>query len=179
MLKSYGVVGWVVAHVILVSALGPNPSIFLYWGTFIQLRGLLRQGPGLGLGPGLDNNKYIDNLLIINSTFPRSELCSSGQSPRFPRYCLNKSFRRCFSASSSISIWKLLAECHLWGPWGPRVDTMNWLKENICKVKQLENDKTNQNRLKYKWLRKWTQQLYSRIYFCKNLNRSFQQWELT
>ena len=43
MLKSWGVVGWgggVVAHVILVSALGPNPSFFLFWGTFIQLGGL-------------------------------------------------------------------------------------------------------------------------------------------
>ena len=47
--------GWGVAHVILVSALGPNPSYFLFWGTFIQLGGLLGQGPGLGLGPGLDN----------------------------------------------------------------------------------------------------------------------------
>ena len=43
------------AHVILVSALGPNPSFFLFWGTFIQLGGLLGQGPGPGLGPGLDN----------------------------------------------------------------------------------------------------------------------------
>ena len=42
--------------VILVSALGPNPSFFLFWGTFIQLGGLLGQGPGLGLGPGLDSN---------------------------------------------------------------------------------------------------------------------------
>ena len=55
------VIGWwgggggVVAHVILVSALGPNPSFFIFWGTFIQLGGLLGQGPGLGLGPGLDN----------------------------------------------------------------------------------------------------------------------------
>ena len=57
MLKSYGWggVGGVVAHVILVSALGPNPSFFFFWGTFIQLGGLLGQGPGLGLGPGLDN----------------------------------------------------------------------------------------------------------------------------
>ena len=56
MLKSYRVGGVVVvAHVILVSALGPNPSFFLFWGTFIQLGGLLGQGPGLGLGPGLDN----------------------------------------------------------------------------------------------------------------------------
>ena len=46
---------WVVAHVILVSALGPNPSFLVFWGTFIQLGGLLGQGPGLGLGPGLDN----------------------------------------------------------------------------------------------------------------------------
>ena len=50
-----GVVVVVVAHVILVSALGPNPSFFLFWGTFIQLGGLLGQGLGPGLGPGLDN----------------------------------------------------------------------------------------------------------------------------
>ena len=49
--------GWWVAHVILVSALGPNPSFFLFLGTFIQLGGLLGQGLGLGLGPGLDNLK--------------------------------------------------------------------------------------------------------------------------
>ena len=61
MLKSYGWVGWggvvvvVVAHVILVSAQGPNPSFFFYWGTFIQLGGLFGRGLGLGLGPGLDN----------------------------------------------------------------------------------------------------------------------------
>ena len=57
MLKSYRVVGWVgwVAHVILVSAQGPNPSFFFFWGTFIRLGGLLGQGLGLGLGPGLDN----------------------------------------------------------------------------------------------------------------------------
>ena len=48
--KSYGV-GGVVAHVILVSALGRNPFFSLYFGTFIQLWGLLGQGPGLGLGP--------------------------------------------------------------------------------------------------------------------------------
>ena len=35
--------------VILVSALGPNPFLFLFWGNFTQ------QGLGLGLGPGLDN----------------------------------------------------------------------------------------------------------------------------
>ena len=47
-------VGWV-AHAILVSALGPNPSFFLFWATFIRLGVLLEQGLGLGLGPGLDN----------------------------------------------------------------------------------------------------------------------------
>ena len=59
MLKSYGWGGGggvVVAHVILVSAQGPNPSFFFFWGTFIRLGGLLGQGLGLGLGPGLDNN---------------------------------------------------------------------------------------------------------------------------
>ena len=38
-----------VAHVILVSALGPNPSFF--GGLLFNLG----QGLGLGLGPGLDN----------------------------------------------------------------------------------------------------------------------------
>ena len=33
-----GVVGWV-AHVILVSAQGPNPSFFFFGGTFIRLGG--------------------------------------------------------------------------------------------------------------------------------------------
>ena len=46
--------GWVVAHVILVSAQGPNPSFVPFWGTFIQFGGSLGQGHGLGLGPGLD-----------------------------------------------------------------------------------------------------------------------------
>ena len=52
-----GGVGWV-AHVILVSALGPNPSFFLFLGTFIQLGGLFGPGQGLGLGPGLDNFRH-------------------------------------------------------------------------------------------------------------------------
>ena len=43
------------AHVILMSALGPNSSIFLFWRTFIQLGDLLGHGLGPGLGPGLDN----------------------------------------------------------------------------------------------------------------------------
>ena len=66
MLKSCGV-GWWVAHVILVSALGPNPSFFLFWGTFIQLGGLLGQGPGLGLGPGLDNFMNFSKLIQLSS----------------------------------------------------------------------------------------------------------------
>ena len=53
MLKSCGV-GWV-AHVILVSAQGPNPSFFFFCGTFIQLGALLGQGLELAHGPGLDN----------------------------------------------------------------------------------------------------------------------------
>ena len=48
--------GGVVAHVILVSAQGPNPSFFFFGGAFIQLGGLFGQGLRLGLGPGLDNN---------------------------------------------------------------------------------------------------------------------------
>ena len=60
MLKSYGwvvvVVVVVVAHVILVSAQGPNTSFFLFLGTFNRLGGLLGHGLGLGLGPGLDKN---------------------------------------------------------------------------------------------------------------------------
>ena len=59
--------GGVVAHVILVSALGPNPSFFLFWGTFIQLGGLLGQGPGLGLGPGLDNFMNFSKLIQLSS----------------------------------------------------------------------------------------------------------------
>ena len=49
-LKVRGEVGWV-AHVIIESAQGPNPSFFLFWGTSIQLGSLL----GPGFGPGLDN----------------------------------------------------------------------------------------------------------------------------
>ena len=45
-----------VAHVILASAQGPNPSFSFFGGTFIRLWGLLGQGLGLRLGPGLDNN---------------------------------------------------------------------------------------------------------------------------
>ena len=40
--------------VILVSAQGPNPYFFNFWGTFIQLGGLFGQGLGLELGPRSD-----------------------------------------------------------------------------------------------------------------------------
>ena len=42
---------WWVAHVIIVSAQGPNPSFFLFLGDFYSTWSLL----GPGLGPGLDN----------------------------------------------------------------------------------------------------------------------------
>ena len=45
----------VMANVIIVSALGPNPSLSFFGGTFILLGGLLGQGLGLRLGLGLDN----------------------------------------------------------------------------------------------------------------------------
>ena len=44
--------GVVVAHVILVSALGPNPFFSFFGGLLSDLG----QGLGLGLGPGLDNS---------------------------------------------------------------------------------------------------------------------------
>ena len=50
----------VVAYVILVSALGPNSSIFLFWRTFIQLGDLLGHGLGPGLGPGLENKDQLN-----------------------------------------------------------------------------------------------------------------------
>ena len=40
------------AHVIIVSAQGPNPSFFLYLGDFYSTWSLL----GPGLGPGLDKD---------------------------------------------------------------------------------------------------------------------------
>ncbi len=61
---------WWVVHVILVSALGPNPSFFLFWGTFIRLGGLL----GRGLEPelGLDNirtRNILNVKLMLNNRF--------------------------------------------------------------------------------------------------------------
>ena len=56
MLKSFGVggwVGWVVAHVILVSALGPNPSFFLFGGLLFNLGACWDRGPDLDLDQGL------------------------------------------------------------------------------------------------------------------------------
>ena len=52
-----------------MSAQGPNPSFFLFWGTFIQLGGLLGQGLGLGLGPGLDNIDRIVPLHYIDTLY--------------------------------------------------------------------------------------------------------------
>ena len=59
------------AYVILVSAQGPNPSFFLFFGgTNIRLGGLLGQGFGLGLGPGLDKNVVVYiNLLPLFRLF--------------------------------------------------------------------------------------------------------------
>ena len=55
MLKSYGWfgVGGVVAHVILVSALGPNPSFSFFWGLLFNLGACLDRGPDLDLDQGL------------------------------------------------------------------------------------------------------------------------------
>ena len=61
-----------VAHVILVSALGPNLSFFPFLGDFYSTWGLLGQGPGLGLGPGLDNSNFNTSLskLLVLVTIP-------------------------------------------------------------------------------------------------------------
>ena len=60
MLKSYGwgggVVGWGGGGPCDFSVSPRSKSFFfLFWGTFIRLRGLLGQRLGLGFGPGLDN----------------------------------------------------------------------------------------------------------------------------
>ena len=52
--KSYRVEGGVVAHVIIVSALGPNPSFFLFLGDFYSTWGPV--GTGARTWTGLDNN---------------------------------------------------------------------------------------------------------------------------
>ena len=49
---------------ILLSALGPNSSFFLFGGTFIGLGSLLGQGLVLRLGPGLD--KKLTNRVQLN-----------------------------------------------------------------------------------------------------------------
>ena len=56
--------GWM-AHVILVSAQGPNPSFFFFGGTFIRLGSLL----GQGLGPGLDNTANFSKIKGFNAQF--------------------------------------------------------------------------------------------------------------
>ena len=45
--------GVVVAHVILVSAQGPNPSFFFFWETFIQLGACWDKGLDLDFDQGL------------------------------------------------------------------------------------------------------------------------------
>ena len=66
MLKSYGV-GWA-AHVILVSALGPNPSFFLFWGLLFNLGICWDRGLDSDLDQGLtivSMNKFFWVTLII------------------------------------------------------------------------------------------------------------------
>ena len=56
MLKSYGWwggVGWVVAHVILVSAQGPNPSFFFCGGLLFDFGACLDKGLDSDLDQGL------------------------------------------------------------------------------------------------------------------------------
>ena len=52
------VIGWV-AHVILVSAHGPNPSFFFFGELLFNL------DLGLGLGPGLDKDVMIFSVLML------------------------------------------------------------------------------------------------------------------
>ena len=58
----------VVAHVILVSAQGPNPSFSLFWGTFIQLGGCWDRGLDLDLDQGLTIVKVSQNDPIDSSS---------------------------------------------------------------------------------------------------------------
>ena len=63
---------WWVALDILVSALAPNPSFFLFWGTFIRLGGLLGLGQGLEPELGLDNittRNILNVKLMLNNRF--------------------------------------------------------------------------------------------------------------
>ena len=55
MLKSYGVVVVVGGPCDFSVSPWSKSFFFPFWGTYIQIGGLLGQGPGLGLGPGLDN----------------------------------------------------------------------------------------------------------------------------
>ena len=61
---------------ILVSALGPNSSIFLFWRTFIQLGDLLGRGLGPGLGPGLDNKMFFKALIFPDDVVSIAVHCS-------------------------------------------------------------------------------------------------------
>ena len=53
--------GWV-ANVILVSALGPNPSFYLFWRTYIQLGGLFDRGLDLAQGLTIRKAKNAEKL---------------------------------------------------------------------------------------------------------------------
>ena len=68
MLKSFGVggwVGWVVAHVILVSAQGPNPSFFFYWGLLLDLGACWNKGLDSDLDQDLTINRLLVSTIII------------------------------------------------------------------------------------------------------------------
>ena len=60
MIKSYRVGGWVgwVAHVILVSAQGPNPSFFIFGGLLFDLGACLDKGLDSDLDQGLTIHEY-------------------------------------------------------------------------------------------------------------------------
>ena len=63
MLKSYG---WVVAHVILVSAQGPNPSFFFFGGLLFDLGACLDKGLDSDLDQGLTTS---EDMPIANITY--------------------------------------------------------------------------------------------------------------
>ena len=72
MLKSYGVgwggwVGWV-AHVILVSAQGPNPSFFFFGGLLFDLGACLDEGLDSDLDQGLTIIDTINFITMSHDT---------------------------------------------------------------------------------------------------------------
>ena len=89
---------WSMAHVILVSALGSNPSFIVSLETLFQLGGLL--GQGLGLGQGLIKktlyspepqrfphksgpSKNLAFSWLVGNPFPSGLICSSYFASRF------------------------------------------------------------------------------------------------